>query len=66
MKRKYVRTKFLKYTVYDNRTDDPACICETAKKCAEMMGVKVSTFYNLVRGRKANGSRWTILKCGNE
>jgi len=55
-----------KYTVYDNRTDFPICVCEPAKRCAELMGVDVRTFYALVSGKKSKGERWTILKCGAE
>ena len=50
------------YTVYDNRTDFPICVCESAKRCAEIMGVKLNTFHHNIVGRKVNGNRWCILR----
>lgn len=51
------------YTVYDNKTDMPVAVDETAKKCAELMGVTFSSFYDTVR-RCENGTnqRWHISK----
>ena len=63
MKPNYERKKLLKYTVYDNRTDFPVCVCETAERCAELMGVSIGTFYRAVSGKRANTGRWVILKC---
>ena len=36
------------YTVYDNRTDFPVCVCEPARRCAEIMGVTLNAFHRLV------------------
>ena len=55
-----------RYTVYDNRTDFPACVCETAKKCAEIMGVKLNTFHHAINGRKVNGNRWFVIREGRQ
>ena len=48
------------YTVYDNKTDFPICVCETAKRCAELMGIKIGTFYYAVNNLR--GSRWFVIK----
>ena len=51
------------YTVYDNRTDFPVCVCESARRCAEIMGVALNTFHRLVNhSGKGFGERWTILR----
>lgn len=50
----------VRYTVYDNRTDTPIVTDETAERCAEVMGVKLNTFYRAVN--RTEGGRWTILK----
>ena len=51
------------YTVYDNRTDFPVCVCESASRCAEIMGVALNTFHRLVNNNgKGFGDRWTVLK----
>lgn len=52
------------YTVYDNRTDFPVCVCCSAKKCAEIMGVTINTFHHNIVGRKCNGNRWVVLRQG--
>ena len=49
-----------RYTVYDNRTDLPIVVEETPERCAEVMGVKLNTFYRAVN--RTEGGRWTILK----
>lgn len=57
-----LRNKFGKnkrYTVYDNKTDFPICVYESAKRCAEVMGVKIQTFYYSVNKRR--GDRWHII-----
>lgn len=36
------------YTVYKNGTDELIAFEETAEKCAELMGIKISRFYNIV------------------
>lgn len=55
--------KFQLYTVYDNRTDFPVCVCEPARRCAEIMGVTLNAFHRLVNNNgKGFGNRWTILK----
>lgn len=48
------------YTVYDNRTDMPIVVDETAERCAEVMGVKLDTFFHAVN--QTRGKRWTIFK----
>lgn len=55
------RKKVPRYTVYDNRTDFPICVCETSRRCAELMGVTVETFHKVI-GRKYKGNRWFIIK----
>lgn len=50
------------YTVYDNRTDFPVCVCEPAKRCAEIMEVKLNTFHRIIKGGNGFGNRWTVLK----
>ena len=64
MKRPYVRTKVPTYTVYDNKTDFPICVCETAKRCAEIMGVKLQTFHYALTNKR--GGRWHVIRCGTE
>jgi hypothetical protein len=66
MKRHYERKKLPRYTVYDNRTDFPVCVCETSKRCAEVMGVAINTFHHAINGRKVNGNRWFVIKEGVE
>lgn len=56
--------KVPKYTVYDNKTDQVICTCESSPKCAEVMGVKLDTFYHAINPRKSNGNRWTVVKEG--
>ena len=51
------------YTVYDNKTDMPVAIDETAKKCAELMGITYSSFYSTVnRCEQGANQRWDIWK----
>ncbi len=64
MGRPYIRRKVLRYTVYDNKTDFPICVCETAKRCAEIMGVELQTFYYAISNKR--GNRWHVIKCGTE
>lgn len=45
-------TPNLLYTVYDNKTDMPVIIDGTAKECAKAMGLKMSSFYPIVRRSK--------------
>ena len=54
--------KVPKYTVYDNRTDECICVCESANRCAEIMGVTVNTFHHAIN--KTRGNRWTVVKEG--
>ena len=58
--------KVPKYTVYDNKTDECICVCESANRCAEIMGVKLDTFYHSINNARGNtrGNRWTVLKEG--
>lgn len=63
MKPNYERKKLLKYTVYDNRTDFPVCVCETSKRCAEIMGVTISTFYRASCEKRTNAGRWVVIRC---
>lgn len=51
-----------RYTVYDNRTDFPICVCETAKRCAELMGITPDTFRHAANNCKGRGNRWFIIK----
>ena len=48
------------YTVYDNRTDMPIVVDETAERCAQVMGVKLNTFYCAVK--QTRGKRWSVIK----
>lgn len=64
MKRPCVRRKVSRYTVYDNKTDFPICVNETAKRCAEIMGVELQTFYYALSNKR--GGRWHVIKCGTE
>jgi hypothetical protein len=46
------------YSVYERRTDKPVVIYGTAKECAKVMGVTMTTFYIYVtRTRKGFGKR---------
>ena len=60
MRRPCVRRKVQRYTVYDNKTDFPICVSETAKRCAEIMGVELQTFYYALSNKR--GNRWHIIK----
>ena len=55
-----------KYTVYDNKTDTPICVCETSDECASIMGIKRGTFYHSINHRNIakRGNRWTVIKEG--
>lgn len=57
-----MKKKLTLYTVYDNKTDFPICVCEPANRCAEIMGVKLDTFYHCIVGRTCNGNRWFVIK----
>lgn len=53
-----------RYTVYDNDTDFPICVHETAARAAELMGLSsVNSFRcSLKRARQNNNKgKWTIL-----
>lgn len=53
---------FFLYTVYDNRTDEPVIIDGEARQCAEVMKLKLPSFYCAVtRARNMSIKRWTIL-----
>ena len=55
----------LKYTVYDNHTDQPVIVCGTANECASAMGVSVKTFYAYLSPTGiAREKRWEIIKEG--
>lgn len=60
----HIRRRVPKYIVYDNKTDFPICVCETAKRCAEIMGVEIQTFYYALSNKR--GNRWHIIRCGLE
>ena len=51
------------YTVYDNKTDFVVAVSERAEECAKRMGIRMTSFYNIVE-RCINGTnkRWTIVK----
>lgn len=54
------------YTVYDNVSG--ICIAEnkTSKECAELMGIRISSWYKTVhRCKNGENKRWTILKHDN-
>lgn len=51
------------YTVYDNKTDMPVAIDETARKCAKSMGIAYSSFYKtLNQCKNGENQRWHIEK----
>lgn len=51
------------YTVYDNKSQIPIAVCERAEKCADLMGVRMSSFYNCVsRCEKGANMRWRFIK----
>ena len=54
--------KVPRYTVYDNKTDECICVCESANRCAEIMGVKLNTFHHSINNTR--GNRWTVVKEG--
>lgn len=37
-------------------------MCKSSRECAKAMGVQLNTFYHLINGREANGTRWVITK----
>lgn len=50
------------YTVYDNKTDTPVIVDGSPRKCAEAMGMKLSSFYSAItRCNNGENKRWTIL-----
>lgn len=53
-----------KYTVYDNRTDEPVAVCATSRECAKAMGVKINTFHAYLTPSAIERKRWTIIKEG--
>lgn len=61
MSKKYKpREKVSLYTVYDNRTDFPICVCEPAERCAQLMSVSLNAFHHYVGSRGSH--RWCILR----
>lgn len=48
------------YTVYRNGTDELIIFEQTAKKCAEYMGVTLEYFRQMVSGYR--GAKYTIIK----
>lgn len=57
------RTKPMRYTVYDNRTDFPVIVSGTARECAKAMDISISTFWNLLSTKR--GAKWVIMKEDN-
>ena len=58
----------VRYTVWDNRTDELVILDGTARECAEAMKVKISTFYSLVTWTESGrNKKWHIEKidCSN-
>ncbi len=54
---------FSRYSVYDNRTDDPIIIDGTADQCAKALKRSVNSFYCMVgRVRKGKNKRYTVLQ----
>lgn len=51
-----------RYTVYDNRTGFPVAISQTADVCANLMGIKVGSFYAAMC--RPESSRWMVVKEG--
>ena len=52
---------FLRYTVYDNRTDELVILDGTAEQCARAMGLTAGSFYSAVtRARNGKVKRWHI------
>lgn len=62
MKKSNLNRKY-HYSIYDNKTGFPVAVNERAERCAELMGLKMSSFYNCVdRCQKGTDKRWAILK----
>jgi len=55
---------FVRYTVYNNRTDELVVLDGTAKECAQRLGIGVNTFYGYISRIKNTGKpkKWTILR----
>lgn len=52
---------FLRYTVYDNRTDELVILDGTAEQCARLMKMTVPSFYSAVtRAQNGKIKRWSI------
>lgn len=52
---------FIKYSVWDNKTDMPVIIDGEARECARAMDLTISSFYCTVTNvRKGIIKRWTI------
>ena len=53
------------YTVYDNRTDEPVIVSETAKECAKRLNIKECSFYSILsRFNSGKSTRWAIVQSG--
>lgn len=56
-------SRFIVYTVYDNRTDFPVIIDGTADECAKAMSLTLSSFYTAVtRCGQGTNKHWEISK----
>lgn len=54
----------MRYTVVDNRTDFPVCVCATACEAKEKMGLKtMNSFYSTIsKARSGKSNRWTVVE----
>ncbi|MBR4077552.1 MAG: hypothetical protein IKK17_02995 [Oscillospiraceae bacterium] len=57
------REPWVRYTVYDNKTDLPIIVDGTAKECARAMNRSEASFRSAVtRCEQGKNRRWTIYK----
>ncbi len=59
--------KLKRYTLYNSQIAVPVIVDGTAKECANIMGIRESSFYGAVLRRKTGkNKRWYILCEGEE
>ena len=54
-----------RYSVYHAKTEVPVIIYGTSKECAEVMGIKVNSFYRYLcrmRGGKIKLRKWLVYE----
>ena len=52
---------FIRYTVWNNKTDEVVIVDGTARECAKAMGITLETFYCAVtNARNRKVKKWTI------